>query len=40
MKQDSKYSDIASRNLWIGELDQWMDEKYLIKACEDYSKIL
>jgi hypothetical protein len=36
----SKESDIASKNLWIGELEQWMDSKYLIEACHSYSKLL
>ena len=30
--QNSKHS------LWIGELDQSMDEKYLKEACKKYSK--
>ena len=34
----SKESDIASKNLWIGELEQWMDSNYLIDACHSYSK--
>ena len=25
-------------NLWIGELEQWMDSKYLIESCLSYSK--
>ena len=33
-----KESDIASKNLWIGELEQWMDPNYLIDACHSYSK--
>ena len=32
----SKESDIASKNLWIGELEQWMDTKYLIDSCKKY----
>ena len=35
----SKESDIASKNLWIGELEQWMDSNYLIDACHSYSKL-
>ena len=33
----SKESDIASKNLWIGELEQWMDSKYLMESCQKYS---
>ena len=36
----SKESDIASKNLWIGELEQWMDSNYLIEACHSFSKLL
>lgn len=35
-----KESDIASKNLWIGELEQWMDPNYLIDACHSYSKYI
>jgi hypothetical protein len=35
----SKESDIASKNLWIGELEQWMDSNYLIEACHSFSKL-
>jgi hypothetical protein len=28
----------ASKNLWIGDLEQWMDSKYLIESCLSYSK--
>ena len=27
-----------SNNLWIGELDQQMDENYLKDSCQSYSK--
>ena len=37
-KGREKESDIASKNLWIGELEQWMDSTYLIEACHSYSK--
>ena len=30
--------DKASKNLWIGELEQWMDSKYLIESCLSYGK--
>ena len=39
-KPREKESDIASKNLWIGELEQWMDSTYLIEACHSYSKFL
>ena len=39
-KGREKESDIASKNLWIGELEQWMDSTYLIEACHSYSKFL
>ena len=32
-----KELSIASKNLWIGELEQWMDSNYLIDACHSYS---
>lgn len=43
MKQNSKKytsqnEEKASKNLWIGELEQWMDSKYLIESCLSYSK--
>ena len=37
-KNFSHNSDNASKNLWIGELEQWMDSKYLIESCLSYSK--
>ena len=37
-KNNSQNADKASRNLWIGELDQWMDSKYLIESCLSYSR--
>jgi hypothetical protein len=27
-----------NNSLWIGELEHWMNEQYLIEACNDYSK--
>ena len=39
-KEKEKESNIASKSLWIGELEQWMDSKYLIEACHSYSKII
>ena len=27
-----------NNNLWIGELDQQMDENYLKESCQSYSK--
>ena len=38
--ENDMYSDIQSRTLWIGELDNWMDEKYLIKSLESYGKFI
>ena len=30
-------SNQQNTNLWIGELDSWMDEKYILKSLELYS---
>lgn len=38
MRNYFENSDKASKNLWIGELEQWMDSKYLIESCLSYSK--
>ncbi len=38
MRNSFQNSDNASKNLWIGELEQWMDSKYLIESCLSYSK--
>jgi len=27
-----------NNSLWIGELDHWMDDQYLIGACNEHSK--
>jgi len=35
-----KNAQLASRNLWIGELEQWMDSKYLVEACQSFSKLI
>ena len=37
-KNSSQNSQRTSKNLWIGELEQWMDSKYLIESCVSYSK--
>jgi len=29
-----------NNSLWIGELDHWMNEQYLIEACNSYSKYI
>ena len=29
-----------NNNLWIGELDNWMDEQYLKESCKSSSKSL
>lgn len=36
------YSSNSNKNksLWIGELEHWMNDKYLISACSDYSKYI
>lgn len=26
-------------NLWIGELDNWMEEKYLVQSLEEFGKL-
>jgi hypothetical protein len=26
-----------SNTLWIGELEHWMNDQYLIEACSEYS---
>jgi hypothetical protein len=36
---ESNQNSQKSNNLWIGELEQFMDEKYLRDACIQYSKI-
>ena len=36
--EKGKEINMASKNLWIGELEQWMDSNYLIEACQSYSK--
>lgn len=28
----------TSKTLWIGEIDSWMDEKFLIKVFSDFGK--
>jgi len=37
-KYQSQKSEKASKNIWIGELEQWMDSKYLIESCLKYGK--
>ena len=27
-----------NNSLWIGELDHWMNDQYLIEACNEFSK--
>ena len=38
-KSPTSKSEKASKNLWIGELEQWMDSKYLIESCLKYGKL-
>ena len=33
-------SNQQNTNLWLGELDSWMDEKYILKSLERYSTLL
>ena len=33
-------SNQQNTNLWLGELDSWMDEKYILKSLEIYSTLL
>ena len=35
---ESNHSNSKGHNLWIGELDQSMDENYLKDSCKKYSK--
>jgi hypothetical protein len=32
-------SSSKNNNLWIGELENWMDENYITKSAESFSKI-
>jgi hypothetical protein len=36
---DSHHQSNKNNNLWIGELESWMDENYIISAAESFSKI-
>ena len=36
---ESNHNNQENNNLWIGELDQSMDENYLKESCKKYSKI-
>ena len=38
IQKDIKDLENTLNNLWIGELEQWMDAKYLIESCLNYSK--
>ena len=29
-----------SKTLWIGDIESWMDEKFLIKVFSEFSKII
>jgi len=37
---ESKNSNSKNNSLWVGELDQSMDESYLKDACKKYSNYL
>jgi hypothetical protein len=34
---DQSLSTNKSKVLWIGELEHWMNDQYLIEACGEYS---
>ena len=40
--QINNFVEISNKNnsLWIGELEHWMNEQYLIEACNSYSKYI
>jgi hypothetical protein len=38
MESSHNTSKNNNNNLWIGELDQQMDENYLKESCQNYSK--
>ena len=38
MEPNQNTNKNKSNNLWIGELDQQMDENYLKESCQSYSK--
>lgn len=38
MESHHNTSKNNSNNLWIGELDQYMDENYIKESCLSYSK--
>ena len=37
---DSNHSNSKNNSLWVGELDQSMDESYLKDSCKKYSNYL
>ena len=37
-KYQSQNFEKDKKNIWIGELEQWMDSKYLIESCLKYGK--
>ena len=34
---DQSSNSNKSNSLWIGELEHWMNDQYLIEACNEYS---
>ena len=37
-KMNNSPNSNKNTSLWIGELEHWMNDQYLIEACNDYSK--
>ena len=35
---ESNQNTTKNNSLWIGELDHWMNDQYLIEACNEHSK--
>lgn len=38
MSYNAHTNTTNTQNLWIGELENWMDEKYISQSLETYSK--
>ena len=38
--KNSNINNNLNNSLWIGELDSWMDEKYLQSSCLIFSKYI
>ena len=37
MEQSPNSNKNKNNSLWIGELEHWMNDQYLIEACNEYS---